>query len=130
MSKELGWMALPEELRPHNYDIKHISMQETEKLFKRADELGVLDRFAELFWNTMQLTRQSKASLQEGVNLLEEQKRLIGRQYDKMPSNTIVSKARKHYIAVKYNEIEHQIRWMVNTFKLRRTSEPYLLEVK
>ena len=130
MDKTLSWMALPEELRPDNYDMQHISLQETEQLFKKADKLGVLDQFTEMFWETMQFARQSKASLQEAVNLLEEQKRLIGRQYDKMPSNTFVSKARKHYVAVKYNEIEHQIRWMVSTFKLNRTSEPYVLEVK
>lgn len=130
MDKTLSWMALPEELRPDNYDMQHISLQETEQLFKKADELGVLDQFTEMFWETMQFARQSKASLQEAVNLLEEQKRLIGRQYDKMPSNTFVSKARKHYIAVKYNEIEYQIRWMVSTFKLTRSSKPYILEVK
>lgn len=123
-------MALPEELRPSNYDLKHISLQDTELLFKKADKLGVLDQFAELFWDAISLARQEKPSLQDAVNLLEEQKRQIGRQYDKMPSNTFVSQARKHYVAVKYNEIEHQIRWMVSTFKLDRTSEPYLLEVK
>lgn len=130
MDKTLGWMALPDELRPHNYDIQHISLQEMEQLFKKADKLEVLDRFAELFWDTIQRARQSKASLQEALNLLEEQKRLVGRQYDKMPLNTLVSKARRNYIAIKYNEIEHQIRWMVSTFGLNRTSEPYTLEVK
>ena len=130
MNKTLDWAALPDELWPHNYDIQHISLQETEQLFKKADKLGVLDKFAELFWDTMQLAKQSKPSLQEAVNLLEEQKRLIGRQYAKMPSNTFVSKARKHYVAVKYNEIEHQIRWMVSTFNLNRASASYTLEVK
>lgn len=130
MDKTFDWMALPEELRPSNYDINHISLQETEQLFKKADKLGVLDQFAELFWDAISLARQEKPSLQEAVNLLEEQKRLIGRQYDKMPSNTFVSKARKHYVGVKYNEIEYQIRWMVDTFKLSRTSEQYTLEVK
>lgn len=130
MTNLAQWMALPEELRPSNYDLKHISLQDTEQLFKKANKLGVLDKFTELFWDAVSLARQEKPSLQEAVNLLEEQKRLIGRQYDKMPSNTFVSKARKHYVAVKYNEIEHQIRWMVSTFKLNRTSEPYTLEVK
>lgn len=124
------WEALLEKLRPHNYEIAHLSMQETEQLFKKADKLGILDEFTELFWDMMQYVRQSKASLQEAVYLLEEQKRFMGRQYDKMPSNTFVSKARKNYVATKYNEIEHQIRWMVSTFGLNRTSEPYTLEVK
>ena len=130
MTKIMQWMALPEELRPSSYDLKHISLQDMEQLFKKADKLGVLDQFAELFWDAISFARQEKPSLQECLNLLEEQKRLVGRQYDKMPSNTFVSRARKHYIAVKYNEIEHQIRWMVDTFKLTRVSEPYLLEVK
>jgi hypothetical protein len=124
------WMALPAELRPSNYDLKHISLQDTELLFKKADKLGVLDQFTELFWDAISVARQEKPSLQECLNLLEEQKRQMGRQYDKMPSNTFVSQARKHYIAIKYNEIEHQIRWMVDTLKLTRASEPYLLEVK
>ena len=130
MDRTSNWMALPEELRPQNYDIQHISLQETEQLFNKAEKLGVLDTFAEVFWDTMDLAKRSKASLQEAVNLLEEQKRLIGRQYDKMPSKTFVSQARKHYVGVKYNEIEHQIRWMVSTFGLNRASKPYLLEVK
>ena len=128
MDKTLGWTALPDELRPHNYDIRHISLQETEQLFKKADKLGVLDRFAELFWDTMHLARQSKASLQEALNLLEEQKRLIGRQYDKMPSNTFISKARKNYTAAKYNEIEYQIRWLCSNCNVQRRSKPYLLK--
>lgn len=130
MTKIMQWMALPKELRPSNYDLKHISLQDTELLFKKANELGVLDKFAELFWDAISLARQEKPSLQECLHLLEEQKRLIGRQYDKMPSNTPISKARKNYVAEKYNEIEYQIRWMVKTFKLTRTSERYLLEVK
>ena len=78
---------LPDELKPYNYDVSHITLQETERLFKRADELGVLNEFAEMFWDAMQLVTQSKASLQECVNLLEEQKRKVGRQYDKIPTN-------------------------------------------
>ena len=130
MNKTLGWMALPEELRPSNYDLKHISLRDTELLFKKADKLGVLDKFAELFWDAVSLARQEKPSLQECLSLLEEQKRRMGRQYDKMSSNALVSQARKQHVAAKYNEIEYQIRWMVDTFKLTRTSEPYLLEVK
>lgn len=130
VDKTLAWMALPEELRPHNYDLKHISLSETEKLFKKAEELHVLDKFTDLFWYTIRLAKKSKACLQEAVNLLEEQKRIIGRQYDKMPSNTFKSKTRRNYVAVKYNEIEYQIRWMVDAFELSRSSAPYLLEVK
>lgn len=126
----MKWTALPEVLRPTNYDLNHITLQDTESLFKKAEKLGVLDRFAEAFWDAISLARQEKPSLQEALNLLEEQKRSIGRQYSKMPSNTFVSQARKHYVATKYNEIEYQIRWMVDTFKLTRASEPYLLEVK
>ena len=122
---------LPDELKTYNYDVSHITLQETERLFKRADELGVLDEFAEVFWNAMQLVTQSKASLQECVNLLEEQKRKVGRQYDKMSTNTAAAAlGRKNYVATKYNELEYQIRWLVDTFELTRSSKPYLLELK
>ena len=129
MDRTLNWMALPAELRPQNYDIQHISLQETEQLFNKAEKLGVLDIFAEMFWDTMELAKRSKASLQEAVNLLEEQKRQLGRKYDKMQS-AANNEAHRNYVATKYNEIEHQIRWLVATFDLYRTSESYLLEVK
>ena len=121
---------LPEILNLSNYDLRHISLKDTEFLFKQAKKLNVVDEFADQFWTAVGISKASKPSLQECIYLLEEQKRLVGRQYDKMPSNTFVSKARKHYVGVKYNEIEYQIRWMVNTFKLNRTSEQYTLEVK
>lgn len=130
MTKVMQWLALPEGLRPSNYDLKHLSMQDAERLFKYAEKLGVLDKFADLFWDAITVARQEKPSLQECLNLLEEQKRLIGRQYDKVQGHSLTAQARKHYIAVKYNEIEYQIRWMVDTFKLTRTSKPYLLEIK
>lgn len=120
---------LPEVLKPSNYDLRHISLKDTEFLFKQAKKLNVLDQFADAFWTALSVTKEAKPSLQEAVNLLEEQKRQLGRKYDKMQSTTN-NRVRKNYVAMKYNEIEHQIRWLVATFDLYRTSEPYLLEVK
>lgn len=123
------WRALPEELRPSSYNLKTITLQETEHLFKLADKMGVLNQFANLFWDTMSLVSSNKPSLQECLNLLEEQKRRLGRRYDKIPSKALDGQAKKHYIALKYNDIEYEIRWLVDTFELDRTSKPYLLEV-
>lgn len=120
---------LPEILNPSNYDLKHISLKDTEFLFKQAKKLNVLDQFTDAFWTALSVTKEVKPSLQEAVNLLEEQKRQLGRKYDKMQSTTN-NRVRKNYVAMKYNEIEYQIRWLVATFDLYRTSEPYLLEVK
>ena len=120
---------LPEVLKPSNYDLRHISLKDTEFLFKQAKKLNVLDQFTDAFWTAMSVTKEVKPSLQEAVNLLEEQKRQLGRKYDKMQSTTS-NLVRKNYVAMKYNEIEYQIRWLVATFDLYRTSEPYLLEVK
>ena len=120
---------LPEVLKPSNYDLRHISLKDTEFLFKQAKKLNVLDQFTDAFWTAMSVTKEVKPSLQEAVNLLEEQKRQLGRKYDKMQSTTN-NRVRKNYVAMKYNEIEYQIRWLVATFDLYRTSEPYLLEVK
>lgn len=120
---------LPEILNPSNYDLRHISLKDTEFLFKQAKKLNVLDQFTDAFWTALSVTKEVKPSLQEAVNLLEEQKRQLGRKYDKMQSTTN-NRVRKNYVAMKYNEIEYQIRWLVATFDLYRTSEPYLLEVK
>ena len=120
---------LPEILNPSNYDLRHISLKDTEFLFKQAKKLGVLDQFTDAFWTALSVTKEVKPSLQEAVNLLEEQKRQLGRKYDKMQSTTN-NRVRKNYVAMKYNEIEYQIRWLVTNFDLYRTSEPYLLEVK
>lgn len=120
---------LPEILNPSNYDLKHISLKDIEFLFKQAKKLNVVDEFADKFWTAVSLSKASKPSLQECLNLLEEQKRQLGRKYDKMQS-AANNEARRNYVAIKYNEIEHQIRWLVATFDLYRTSEPYLLEVK
>ena len=120
---------LPEILNLSNYDLRHISLKDTEFLFKQAKKLNVLDQFTDAFWTALSVTKEVKPSLQEAVNLLEEQKRQLGRKYDKMQSTTN-NRVRKNYVAMKYNEIEYQIRWLVATFDLYRTSEPYLLEVK
>ena len=120
---------LPEILNPSNYDLRHISLKDTEFLFKQAKKLGVVDEFADQFWTAVSLSKASKPSLQECLYLLEEQKRQLGRKYDKMRSSDN-NKARRNYVAMKYNEIEYQIRWLVATFDRYRTSEPYLLEVK
>lgn len=120
---------LPEVLKPSNYDLRHISLKDTEFLFKQAKKLGVLDQFTDAFWTALSVTKEVKPSLQEAVNLLEEQKRQLGRKYDKMQSTTN-NRVRKNYVAMKYNEIEYQIRWFISNFDLYRTSEPYLLEVK
>lgn len=120
---------LPEVLKPSNYDLRHISLKDTEFLFKQAKKLNVLDQFTDAFWTALSVTKEVKPSLQEAVNLLEEQKRQLGRKYDKMQSTTN-NRVRKNYVAMKYNEIEYQIRWFISNFDLYRTSEPYLLEVK
>lgn len=124
-----GLSMLPEVLNPSNYDLRHISLKDTEFLFKQAKKLNVVDEFADKFWTALSVTKEVKPSLQECVYLLEEQKRQLGRKYDKMRSSDN-NKVRRNYVAMKYNEIEHQIRWLISTFDLYRTSEPYLLEVK
>ena len=120
---------LPEILNLSNYDLKHISLKDTEFLFKQAKKLGVVDEFADQFWTAVGISKASKPSLQECIYLLEEQKRQLGRKYDKMQSSDN-NEAHRNYVATNYHEIEHQIRWLVATFHLYRTSEPYLLEVK
>ena len=120
---------LPEVLKPSNYDLRHVSLKDVEFLFKQAKKLNVLDEFADEFWTKVGEAKAVKPSLQECLYLLEEQKRQLGRKYDKMQS-TPNNRTRKNYVAIKYNEIEYQIRWLISNFDIYRISEPYLLEVK
>ena len=50
---------LPEVLNLSNYDLKHISLKDTEFLFKQAKKLGVLDEFADQFWTCLLYTSPS-----------------------------------------------------------------------
>lgn len=124
------WQSLPKCLQRTDKEIANISWAEVDMLFNYATELGIVDKFSELFWIAMNRVRcnPNNASIQQCVNFLEERKRTIGRAYSiakrKYPNGWLT-----RYQAIRYNECEYNIRWLVEQYKCTRKTKEYLLEV-
>lgn len=125
------WQNLPKCLQKTDAEIAQMSWSEIQALFNCAEDLGVLNVFSELFWDAVNRVRcgPDNTSMQQCVDFLEERKRSLGRMYS-------ITKARyptgwlARFTAVKYNECEYNIRWLVDQYCCVRRSEPYLLEVR
>lgn len=131
MSKQ--WQQLPADLQLSDGAIKALSLKQTEELFATAERAGVLEDFAQLFWDAVGRINASKSSLQECVYLLEEHKRQYGRRYANLKEPDYKSwlyNYQRKRLATKYNELEYQIRWLVEQYELNRKTKPYFLEVK
>lgn len=127
------WQQLPADLQLSDERIAKLTLKQMEDYFVAAEHVGVLDDFAQLFWEAMGRINASKPSLQECVYLLEERKRAIGRRYDNLREPDYKSwlyDYQRNRLAAKYNELEYQIRWLVEQYKLDRKTKEYFLEVK
>lgn len=122
-----AWQNLPNELRRTDAELATIGLNEVQALFDHAAKLNVLDEFSELFWDAMNRVRNNPdaTSIQQCVNFLEERKRTLGRCYDYSRN----SQNAKKYFAIKYNECEYNIRWLVEQYDCTRKTKEYLLEV-
>lgn len=127
----LSWQDMPTELRLRDAKLVSLSMQDVEALFNLATKFGVVDQFAELFWPAMSRARSNPTavSIQQCVNLLEERKRSIGRAYDNARKKYGKDHWLTFYQAIKYNECEYNIRWLVDQYGCERFTKDYLLEV-
>lgn len=121
-----SWQSLPTELQLRDIDMVSLTLQEVEELFTTAAKLGVVEQFSEVFWEAMHRVRDNptSATMQKCVNFIEERKRTLGRCYDisKMPEI-------KEFFAIRYNEAEYCIRWLIDQYDCERKSKPYLMEV-
>jgi hypothetical protein len=122
------WQSLPVELQLRDADLVSLSLQDIEALFKQATKLGVVDQFAELFWDAMSRVRNKpdNVSIQRCVEFLEERKRTLGRAC----AYRYNSPYAKRYFAIRYNECEYNIRWLVEQYNCGRKSSNYLMEVE
>ena len=121
------WQQLPKDLQLKDEAIAALSFSETEALFLLAEQHGVSEEFAELFWEAMSRIRNNadNVSIQKCVEFLEERKRTLGRAYNWR----LNSKIAKKFLALRYNECEYNIRWLVEQYNCKRKTKPYLLEV-
>ena len=121
-----SWQLLPEDLQLRDWQIQSLTLKETKDLFEKATKLGVVDVFTELFWEAMNRVRcnAKRVHADKCIEFLEERKRTLGRIYDAEPSPIV-----KKFFAIRYNECELAIRWLVEQYKCYRKSKPYFLEV-
>lgn len=121
------WQSLPTELQLRDAEIASLSTAQVDNLFIRAKQLSVLEPFTNLFWDAMnRIYGKDSASMQRCVELLEERKRTLGRAYAYRKNSEFAKK----YFAIRYNECEYNIRWLVEQYNCKRKTKNYLLEVK
>lgn len=124
-----SWQSLHENLQLTDEQIKSLTTQDVCKLFKKAQAQGVEDKFSDLFWTAVNRIRnQATASnMQSVVDNLEAYKRFVGRKYNeydkKNPSGPLAK-----WLAGKYNDVEYNIRWLVDEYHCARKSKPYLFK--
>ena len=126
------WQSLPKELQLRDADIASLSTEQAGCYFKLANQLGVREEFGELFYAAMQrVVNPDTACIQGCVDLLESYKRQMGRRYDR----ELCARDGKYnwladLIALQYNKIEYNIRWLTDQYDCVRRTKPYLLEVR
>lgn len=123
----MTWQSLPKDLQLKDEVIATLSFSETEALFLLAEQYGVTEEFTQLFWEAMSRVRNNadNVSIQKCVEFLEERKRTLGRAYSWQHNSDVAKK----FFALRYNECEYNIRWLVEQYDCTRKSKPYLLEV-
>ena len=121
------WQQLPKDLQLKDEAIAALSFSETEALFLLAEQYGVVEEFAQLFWEAMSRVRNraDNVSIQKCIEFLEERKRTLGRAYSWRHNSDVAKK----FFALRYNECEYNIRWLVEQYDCTRKTKPYLLEV-
>jgi len=118
----MDFKSFPVDLRLSPIEISQLTTDDIIKVFKIAQNYGLLDEFSDYFWSTMS---QVKPTTEDFVNqrallYLEGYKRNIGRAY---------SRTGNLDVAYQYNCIELFIQEFANKHNLTRKSAANLLNV-
>lgn len=126
----MEWLDLPEELRLKDTEIAYMPASRTKELFEKAEQLGVLDDFTNLYWEATQRIYGDTGypNMQKCVEFLEERKRTIGRYYN-MCKLKYGNAWLTRFQTIRYNEAESHIQWLVSQYGCKRTSKRHYLEV-
>lgn len=125
-------LQLPICLQCTDAELRTMTLARMRELFRLANELNVLDKFTETFWKNINRVRSEPTPdmMNRILTTLEARKRDLGRRYD--------AEVRKYnyrhiftptLIAIQYNDIEYQIRWLCINYPLQRNTKAYLLKV-
>ena len=124
-------LTLPKKYQFTDYELRQMTVEQMKCAFEDAEKDGILNEFADAFWTNAGRARSDPnyITIQNVVNSLEARKRDLGRKY----CNTLAKYRNKAWlatlIAIQYNDVEYQIRWLCLNYKVERESLPYLLEV-
>ena len=113
----------PDELKVDDYTLSCMTLDDLQQLFIRAKALLLVDDFKywqTRIWSAIERVRNnpSRSTMQTVVEHLEEYKRRLGRQY---------SASYSIRTALKYNEVERDIRFLCKQYEVVRKSKPYFL---
>lgn len=100
--------------------LRSMPIGKLEQLYNNASSIGALNEFNEVFWARLAEIRCNDCNLQNVLYLLEDYKKTIGRAIDKN-ANPLAR--------IKYNEIENNIAWLAEEYKLHRKTKPFKVKV-
>lgn len=118
----MDFNSFPVELRLTPLELSQFTTDDILRIFKIAQNYGLLDEFSDYFWSTMSQVRPNTTDYvnQRALLYLESYKRNIGRTY---------SRTGNPEVAYQYNCIELFIQEFANKYNLTRKSVPHLLNV-
>lgn len=123
-------IQLPYALQFTDDDLRNMTIHSMRDAFIIAEKSGVLEQFTEVFWKNINRVRSnpSDATVTNVLRTLESRKRALGRKYDALSQRSPRFPWLASLVAIQYNDIEYQIRWLCINYNVQRHSEAYLLK--
>ena len=123
-------LELPRVLQFTDDELRNMTIAQMRDAYKIAENNGVLEQFAEVFWKNINRVRSepSDATVTNVVRTLEDRKRALGRKYDAVLQHNPRLSWLADIYAIQYNDIEYQIRWLCINYNVQRHSKAYLLK--
>ena len=123
-------LELPRVLQFTDDELRNMTVTQMRDAFTIAENNGVLEQFAEVFWKNINRVRSepSDATVTNVLRTLEDSKRALGRKYDAVLQHNPRLPSFADIYAIQYNDIEYQIRWLCINYNVQRHSKAYLLK--
>lgn len=123
-------LELPRVLQFTDDELRNMTIAQMRDAYKIAENNGVLEQFAEVFWKNINRVRStpSDATVTNVLRTLEDRKRALGRKYDAVLQHNPRLPWLADVYAIQYNDIEYQIRWLCINYNVERHSKAYLLK--
>lgn len=123
-------LELPRVLQFTDGELRNMTISQMRDAFVIAEANGISEQFARVFWKNINRVRGelSDATVINVLRTLEDRKRALGRKYDALVQRSPRFPWIADIIALQYNDIEYQIRWLCINYNVQRHSKAYLLK--